>query len=153
MSRGGQAGRAAGPDRSAAGAVTCRTPAHGGGTRPGPPAGRQPHHRDAAAGRRNHAAADLLATLAAAKADLLTRCKNSRRLPVITRHRDGSWLSTIGTLRVRVIDARIAIKTTTGTRTSDYRLITTLLDPATHPHRRTDHALPPEMGDRDRERS
>jgi hypothetical protein len=82
---------------------------------------------------RNYAAADLLATLAATGADLLIRCKNSRRLPVITRHHDGSWLSTIGTLRVRVIDARIAIKTTTGTRTSDYRLITTLLNPATHP--------------------
>ena len=82
---------------------------------------------------RNYAAADLLATLAATGADLLIRCKNSRRLPVITRHRDGSWLSTIGTLRVRVIDARIAIKTTTGTRTNNYRMITTLLDPATHP--------------------
>ncbi|GAA0569173.1 IS4 family transposase [Paractinoplanes ferrugineus] len=82
---------------------------------------------------RNYAAADLLATLAATKADLLIRCKNGRRLPVITRYRDGSWLSTIGTLRVRVIDARIAVKTTTGTRISDYRLITTLLDPATHP--------------------
>jgi hypothetical protein len=82
---------------------------------------------------RNYAAADLLATLAATKADLLIRCKNGRRLPVITRYRDGSWLSTIGTLRIRVIDARIAVKTTTGTHTSDYRLITTLLDPATHP--------------------
>lgn len=82
---------------------------------------------------RNYAAADLLATLAATQTDLLIRCKNGRRLPVITRYRDGSWLSTIGTLRVRVIDARIAVKTTTGTRTSNYRLITTLLDPATHP--------------------
>ncbi len=82
---------------------------------------------------RNYAAADLLTTLAATGADLLVRCKNGRRLPVIARHRDGSWLSTIGTLRVRVIDARIAVKTTTGTRINDYRLITTLLDPGTHP--------------------
>ncbi|WP_246140609.1 IS4 family transposase [Micromonospora olivasterospora] len=82
---------------------------------------------------RNYAAADLITTLAATKADLLIRCKNGRRLPVITRYRDGSWLSTIGTLRVRVIDAQITIRTSDGTRTSGYRLITTLLDPHTHP--------------------
>ncbi|HEX2774007.1 MAG TPA: IS4 family transposase [Micromonosporaceae bacterium] len=82
---------------------------------------------------RNYAAATLVELLAATKADLLIRCKSSRRLPVITRYRDGSWLSTIGTLRVRVIDAQIAISTTDGTRTSDYRLITTLLDPHRYP--------------------
>jgi hypothetical protein len=82
---------------------------------------------------RNYAAADLLATLAATKADLLIRCKNGRRLPMITRHRDGSWLSTIGTLRVRVIDAQITITTSEGTRTSGYRLITTLLDATAYP--------------------
>lgn len=63
---------------------------------------------------RNYAAAELVATLAATKADLLIRCKNGRRLPVITRYRDGSWLSTIGTLRVRVIDAQITIKPATA---------------------------------------
>ena len=67
---------------------------------------------------RNYATADLLATPAATGADLLIRCKSARRLPVITLHRDGSWLSIIGTLRVRVIDAGIAVKTSTGTRTS-----------------------------------
>jgi hypothetical protein len=82
---------------------------------------------------RNYAAADLIKTLAATGADLLIRCKNGRRLPVITRHRDGSWLSTIGTVRVRVIDAQISVTTTDGTRTGGYRLITTLLDPHRHP--------------------
>ncbi|HEY6748513.1 MAG TPA: IS4 family transposase [Mycobacteriales bacterium] len=82
---------------------------------------------------RNYAAAKLVATLAATKADLLIRCKTGRRLPLITRYRDGSWLSTIGTLRVRVIDAQIAVTTTEGTHTSGYRLITTLLDPRRHP--------------------
>jgi transposase IS4-like protein/DDE family transposase len=82
---------------------------------------------------RNYAAADLITVLAATGADLLIRCKSGRRLPVITRYRDGSWLSTIGTTRVRVIDAQIAITTTEGTRTGSYRLITTLLDPRTHP--------------------
>ncbi|WP_281189918.1 IS4 family transposase [Micromonospora inyonensis] len=82
---------------------------------------------------RNYAAADLITTLAATRADLLIRCKNGRRLPVITRYRDGSWLSTIGTVRVRVIDAQISVTTTDGIRTGGYRLITTLLDPHTHP--------------------
>jgi hypothetical protein len=82
---------------------------------------------------RNYAAADLVKTLAATKADLLIRCKNGRRLPVIRRYRDGSWLSTIGTLRVRVIDAQITIKTSDGTHTSGYRLITTLLDANRYP--------------------
>jgi hypothetical protein len=82
---------------------------------------------------RNYAAATLVETLAATGADLLIRCKNGRRLPVIGRHRDGSWLSTIGTLRVRVVDARITVKTSDGTHTSGYRLITTLLDAHRYP--------------------
>jgi hypothetical protein len=82
---------------------------------------------------RNYAAADLIKTLTATRADLLIRCKSSRRLPVIGRYRDGSWLSTIGTVRVRVLDAQISVKTTSGIHTGSYRLITTLLDPRTHP--------------------
>jgi len=82
---------------------------------------------------RNYAAADLVKTLAATGADLLIRCKNGRRLPVIRRCRDGSWLSTIGTLRVRVVDAQITIKTSDGTHTSGYRLIATLLDANRYP--------------------
>jgi hypothetical protein len=82
---------------------------------------------------RNYAAAELIKTLAATQADLLIRCKNGRRLPIIYRYPDGSWLSTIGTLRVRVIDAQITVTTTDGTRTSGYRLITTLLDHHRYP--------------------
>jgi hypothetical protein len=82
---------------------------------------------------RNYAAADLLTTLAATGADLLVRCKNGRRLPILRRHHDGSWLSRIGALDVRVVEARISITTTAGTRTGDYRLLTTLLDPHRHP--------------------
>jgi IS5 family transposase len=82
---------------------------------------------------RNYAAAELVKTLAVTGADLLIRCKTGRRLPVIGRHRDGSWLSTIGTLRVRVVDAQITVKTSDGTRTAGYRLITTLLDPRRYP--------------------
>jgi hypothetical protein len=82
---------------------------------------------------RNYAAADLIATLAATGAHLLIRCKNGRELPMLRRHHDGSFFSIIGRLPVRVIDAQIAITTTTGTHTGGYRLITTLLDPHTHP--------------------
>jgi hypothetical protein len=82
---------------------------------------------------RNYAAADLLATIAATGADLLVRAKANRRLPILRRLSDGSWLSRIGALTIRVVEARIGITTTTGTRTGDYRLITTLLDPKSTP--------------------
>ncbi|MEU4482359.1 IS4 family transposase [Micromonospora sp. NPDC023966] len=82
---------------------------------------------------RNYAAADLLATIAATGAHLLIRAKANRRLPMIARLPDGSWLSKIGALTVRIVEARISITTTAGTHTGDYRLITTLLDPHTHP--------------------
>jgi hypothetical protein len=82
---------------------------------------------------RNYAAADLLTTLATTGAQLLIRCKNGRRLAMIGRLPDGSWLSMIGALPIRVVEARITVTTATGTRTSDYRLITTLLDPHRYP--------------------
>ncbi|MFV2085624.1 IS4 family transposase [Micromonospora sp. LOL_021] len=77
--------------------------------------------------------ADLLTGLAATGTDLLVRCKNSRRLPVRRRHRDGSYQSQLGTLAVRVIDAQITIATSTGRHTGTYRLITTLLDHRRYP--------------------
>jgi hypothetical protein len=52
---------------------------------------------------------------------------------MIRRLRDGSWLSIIACLPIRVIEAQISITTTAGTRTGSYQLITTLLDPGTHP--------------------
>jgi hypothetical protein len=82
---------------------------------------------------RNYAAAELMNTLAATGAHLLIRCKNSRKLSVTRRHHDGSWQTVIAGRPIRVIEARIAITTTAGTRTSDYRLLTTLLDPRAHP--------------------
>ncbi|WP_239127740.1 IS4 family transposase, partial [Asanoa siamensis] len=82
---------------------------------------------------RYYAAAAFLATVAGTGADLLIRGKANRRLSMIRRLNDGSWLTCVGTLPVRVIEARISITTTAGTRTGDYRLLTTLLDPHTHP--------------------
>jgi hypothetical protein len=82
---------------------------------------------------RYYAAAGLLADLSATGADLLVRCKSGRNLPTTRRLHDGSRQSMIGALPIRVIDAQISITTTTGRRTGHYRLITTLLDPHTHP--------------------
>jgi hypothetical protein len=82
---------------------------------------------------RNFAAAGLLADLAATGADLLVRCKNGRRLPVRARYRDGSYLSGLGALAVRVIDAEITIVTSAGRHRGTYRLVTTLLDHHRYP--------------------
>ena len=82
---------------------------------------------------RNYAAADLVRVLAQTGAQLLIRCKNGRRLPVIRRLSDGSFRSMIGALPVRVIDAQIHITTTAGSRIGSYRLLTTLLDAHAYP--------------------
>jgi len=84
-------------------------------------------------GDRNFAAADLLNRLAATGADLLVRCKSGRRLPVVARCGDGSFLTRIGALTVRVVDAEIGVVTSRETRTGHYRLLTTLTDPSAHP--------------------
>ena len=52
---------------------------------------------------------------------------------MLARYRDGSYLSTLGALRVRVIEAEITISTTAGRRTGTYRLATTLLDHHRYP--------------------
>ncbi|WP_239163560.1 IS4 family transposase [Paractinoplanes rishiriensis] len=82
---------------------------------------------------RYYDAADFLATVTTTGAGLLIRGKANRRLPVIRRLPDGSWLSRIGALNIRVIEAQIRITTSQGTRTGDYRLRTTLLDPYAYP--------------------
>lgn len=78
-------------------------------------------------------AADLLNRLAATGANLLVRCKSGRRLPAVAHCGDGSFLSRLGALTVRVIDAEISIVTSQGDRTGHYRLLTTLADPSAHP--------------------
>jgi hypothetical protein len=84
-------------------------------------------------GDRNFGAQDLLAQIAATKAHLLVRLKNGRKTPVLARYRDGSYLSVLGRLRVRIIECEITITTTTGRRTGVYRLATTLLDHHQYP--------------------
>lgn len=78
---------------------------------------------------RNFAAAEWIAALHATGADVLVRVKNHRRLPVCRGLPDGSFLSRIGRVEVRVITARVTITTSALRRGETYRLITTVLDP------------------------
>jgi hypothetical protein len=82
---------------------------------------------------RNFDAAALIGQLAATGAHLLVRLKRNRKLPVLRRYHDGSYLSQIGTVRVRVIECQITIATSAGRHTGVYRMATTLLDHRQHP--------------------
>ena len=82
---------------------------------------------------RNFGAQNLVADIAATGAEVLVRLKNGRRMPVLARYRDGSYLSALGGLRVRVIDCKITVTTTAGKHTGLYRLATTLLDHHRYP--------------------
>lgn len=82
---------------------------------------------------RGFADAKLIGAFAATDAHLLVRIKNNRKLPVLRHYRDGSHLSQIGTLRVRVCQCEITIATAAGRHTGSYRLATTLLDHHRYP--------------------
>lgn len=70
-----------------------------------------------------------LQAVAAAKAQFLVRAKFTRRPPVLAVLPDGSWLTRIAGLKIRVIDAAITVTDTDGTViTGTYRLFTTLTD-------------------------
>ena len=75
----------------------------------------------------------LLAAITGARAEFLARLSASRKPPVLRRLADGSFLSVLGGVKVRIIECQITIATTAGTRTGTYRLATTLLDPRQHP--------------------
>jgi hypothetical protein len=82
---------------------------------------------------RNFDAAALIGQLAATGADLLIRVKANRKLPVLRRYHDGSYLSQIGAVQVRVTECEITIATSAGRHTGAYRLATTLLDHRAYP--------------------
>ncbi len=69
-----------------------------------------------------------LSALAATDAQFLVRLTGNRRPPVLRRYRDGSYLSLIAGVRVRIIECEITIVTTAGRHTGTYRLATTLLE-------------------------
>jgi hypothetical protein len=85
---------------------------------------------------RNFAAAKLIAAVTATGAHMLVRCKTGstgRKLPILRRYPDGSYLSMFGDVPVRVIECEIAIATSSGRRSAVYRLATTLLDHHRYP--------------------
>src|SRR5260370_17114639 len=57
-----------------------------------------------------------LAEVAATRAQFLVRLRASRRLPVLARLDDGSFLSRIGELTVRIIEADVTVTCADGTR-------------------------------------
>ncbi len=78
---------------------------------------------------RNFAAQSLIAAIVDTGAEVLIRVKTGRKLPVCRQLRDGSYVSRIGPVEVRVISCEITIATTAGQQTGVYRLVTTILDP------------------------
>ncbi|MFJ8391164.1 IS4 family transposase, partial [Streptomyces sp. NPDC094438] len=76
----------------------------------------------------------LLAQFAGTGAQFLVRLTSKRRLPTTQRLPDGSYLSSICSVQVRIIEADVTATCTDGTRMHDgYRLVTTLLDPEQDP--------------------
>jgi hypothetical protein len=75
-----------------------------------------------------------LAQVSATGAQVLGRLRSNRRTPILTLLADGSYLSTIGTVRVRIVEARITVTCADGTTfTGSYRLVTTLTDAGRYP--------------------
>ena len=74
-----------------------------------------------------------LEMVAGTQAAFLARLSASRKPPVLRRLPDGSFLSRIGSVEVRIIECQITIATTAGRRTGAYRLATTLLDHRRYP--------------------
>ncbi len=75
-----------------------------------------------------------LAEVAATRAQFLVRLTATRRLAVLTRLDDGSFVSRIGELTVRIIEAQVSVRCADGTTyTGRYRLATTLTDHRRYP--------------------
>ena len=75
-----------------------------------------------------------LAAVTDTGAQVLGRLRGNRRTPVLTRLVDGFYLSVIGAVKVRIVDAQIAVTCADGTSfTESYRLVTTLTDARRHP--------------------
>jgi hypothetical protein len=82
---------------------------------------------------RGFATTAFLHAVADTDADFLARLSAVRKPPILRRFDDGSFLSRIGTVEVRIIECEITIATTAGRHTGVYRLATTLLDSRRYP--------------------
>jgi hypothetical protein len=69
---------------------------------------------------RNFGAKARIAAIDQTGADVFVRRKNGRRMPDLARYRDGSYLSLLGGVKVRVIDAEITVTTATGRHTAAF---------------------------------
>lgn len=79
-------------------------------------------------------ARDFIAAVTATGAQFLGRCKANRHLPVVARLPDGTWLSRIGEVTVRIVEAVITVTCADGTTfTGTYRLATSLTDHRRYP--------------------
>ena len=77
---------------------------------------------------------DFAAEVAGTGAQFLIRATALRKPPVLARLCDGSFLSRLGALSVRVIDVDVVVTLADGTRHAErYRLLTTLTDARTDP--------------------
>lgn len=85
-------------------------------------------------GDRNFSATAFMTGLSSTGADFLIRAKTAStalKLPLLRSLPDGTFLSRIGPVSVRVIDATVTLTPAHGAEThSTYRLVTSLLDPA-----------------------
>ena len=95
-------------------------------------------------------AGDFLAEVAATKAQFLVRLNASRRPPVLAHLPDGSFISLIGGVKVRIIAASVTVTCHDGTTYGGaYRFATTLLDHRAYPaqalialyHERWEHEI------------
>ncbi|MFD4456826.1 transposase [Nocardia sp. NPDC058480] len=77
---------------------------------------------------------DFLVNVAATGAQVLGRARSNRRIPVLARLGDGSYLAVIAGIGVRIIDAQITVTCVDDTVfTASYRLVTTLTDARAYP--------------------
>lgn len=77
---------------------------------------------------------DFAAEVAGTGAQFLIRATAARNPPVLARLPDGSFLSRLGALQVRVIDVDVVVTLADGTRHAErYLLLTTLTDARTDP--------------------
>lgn len=83
---------------------------------------------------------DFLAAVHATGAQILGRISQRRRPPVLQELADSSYLSVIGGVPVRIIEAQVSVTCTDGsTFEGSYRLVTTLLDARRYPADRLVH--------------
>ena len=93
---------------------------------------------------------EFLREVAATKAQFLVRLTSTRRPPVLRHLPDGSFISLIGGVKVRIIEASVTVTCHDGTRYGGtYRLASTLLDHRRYPaavlialyHERWEHEI------------